>query len=313
MRGIMRPVHDPNQRAQTEHGSCSFAPVLLPAHEALVIHPYRTGGASFAISSFGATVGVHLCDAALLDSVLDRLPPGWVPSDLCLTDCDFAVEEVEEDGTSCHDDSHMLFEGEVLVRRPTTVTNVLDVLASRIEDRVAELAHPELFIHAGVVIWRGKAILLPAASYEGKSTLVAALVEAGAEYFSDEYAVLDHAGRVHPFPRKLSLRSGPLGADNRGGATQLAFSAAYRDGAPVGLVAFLTFESGAEWQTEVLSSGNALMELCAHTVAIRRRPEEALAILSKVVTQAEAVKGVRGEARQASSAMLGLADRLILR
>ena len=38
-----------------------------------------------------------------------------------------------------------------------------------------------------------------------------ALLRAGATYYSDEYALLDESGRVHPFARKLSLRQ-PDGA-----------------------------------------------------------------------------------------------------
>src|ERR671929_229610 len=60
--------------------------------------------------------------------------------------------------------------------------------------------------HAGVVGWQGRAILIPGRSFSGKSTLVAALVRAGATYYSDEFAVLDERGRVHPFPKKLSMR-----------------------------------------------------------------------------------------------------------
>jgi len=57
-----------------------------------------------------------------------------------------------------------------------------------------------------VVAWRGRAILLPGRSYVGKSTLVMELVRAGAVYYSDEYAVLDARGRVHPFAQPVALR-----------------------------------------------------------------------------------------------------------
>jgi hypothetical protein len=50
------------------------------------------------------------------------------------------------------------------------------------------------------------AIVLPGRSFAGKTTLTAALLRRGAEYYSDEYAVLDHGGRVHPFARPLRVR-----------------------------------------------------------------------------------------------------------
>ena len=71
---------------------------------------------------------------------------------------------------------------------------------------VAEFAPKNVFIHAGSVGWRGRAIILPGNSHFGKTTLVAELARSGAEYYSDEYAIIDEAGLVHPFARKLTMR-----------------------------------------------------------------------------------------------------------
>ena len=59
-------------------------------------------------------------------------------------------------------------------------------------------------MHAGAVAWRDRGIVIPGRSHSGKTTLVRALVEA-ARYYSDEFAVLDPQGRLHPYP--LPLRS----------------------------------------------------------------------------------------------------------
>ena len=72
--------------------------------------------------------------------------------------------------------------------------------------RVAENASDRVFVHAGVVGWNGRAVLIPATSFKGKPTLVAELIRSGAADYSDEYALLDSSGFVHPFPRNLSLR-----------------------------------------------------------------------------------------------------------
>ena len=61
-------------------------------------------------------------------------------------------------------------------------------------------------VHAGVVADGDRAIVMPGVSFSGKTTLVRALVEAGAVYYSDEYAMFDEAGRVHPYARQLSFR-----------------------------------------------------------------------------------------------------------
>jgi hypothetical protein len=62
-------------------------------------------------------------------------------------------------------------------------------------------------VHSGAVLCGGRALLLPGKTHSGKSSLVAELLRRGATYFSDEYALIDAEGRVHPYPRPLLLRN----------------------------------------------------------------------------------------------------------
>ena len=61
-------------------------------------------------------------------------------------------------------------------------------------------------VHAGEAAVGGKAILLPGRGFAGKTTLTLALAAAGAEFLSDEIAVIDDRGLVHPYPRPVGLR-----------------------------------------------------------------------------------------------------------
>lgn len=62
-----------------------------------------------------------------------------------------------------------------------------------------------LVLHAaGVAVGRA-AVLLPASSGHGKSTLAAALLAAGAAYLSDEAVGVTAAGDLVPYPKPLSL------------------------------------------------------------------------------------------------------------
>ena len=70
-----------------------------------------------------------------------------------------------------------------------------DALEVDARHTVAVLSPQRVFIHAGVVGWSVHAIVMPGRTFTGESTLVEALVRRGAEYFSDEYAVLDRKGR----------------------------------------------------------------------------------------------------------------------
>jgi len=76
----------------------------------------------------------------------------------------------------------------------------VSLLTGRVSRYIALWARRRVFVHAGVVAWQGRAVLIPGRTLSGKSWLVRALVRAGAEYYSDEFAVLDARGRVHPYP-----------------------------------------------------------------------------------------------------------------
>jgi hypothetical protein len=170
---------------------------------------------------------------------------------------------------------------------------------------VAEFACDRIFVHAGVVGWRGQAILLPGTSYSGKTTLVAELLRAGADYYSDEYAVLDARGRVHPYPKPLSVRE----AGKQGRQTDYPvekFGGRTGVGAlDVGLVLLSVYEAGARWRPRPVSPGRAVLALLAHTVAARSRPAAALAALYGAVSGAMVLRGRRGEAHEVVGATTG--------
>jgi len=129
----------------------------------------------------------------------------------------------------------------------------------------------------------------------GKTTLVKALVEAGATYYSDEFAVLDKQGRVHPYPLPLSLR-GENGqsacktpVETLGGQTGV-------EPLPVGLVIVTEYQLEARWRPRKLTPGQALLALMDNTVAARRNPAYSMPILRQVVMGAKVIHSQRGEA-----------------
>jgi HprK-related kinase A len=69
-----------------------------------------------------------------------------------------------------------------------------------------------LLLHAASVERNGRAILMTGDSGAGKSTLGALLGERGWRFMGDEFALLDlEDGRLHPFPRAVSLKNESLG------------------------------------------------------------------------------------------------------
>jgi len=183
----------------------------------------------------------------------------------------------------------------------------LRILESHLERAVAEIAPRRLFVHAGVVGYRGRAILVPGGSRSGKTRLVAALLEAGAEYYSDEYAVIDGAGRVHAFARPLDLEE-PGGVRRKVQARELGAAVGSRP-LPLGLIAVTRYEPGARFRPVAESPGRTVLDLIAHTVMVRKRVRATLATLESLVPAAARLKGVRGEAREAVPRLLAAVDR----
>jgi hypothetical protein len=182
---------------------------------------------------------------------------------------------------------------------------VLAILESEIRQSVAAAARGRVFVHAGVVGWKGNALVIPGRSRSGKTTLVAALVKAGATYYSDEFAVLDFAGRVYPFSKPLSIR-GPGGCDVHA-RKQSAEELGGRSGEaalPVALVALTSYRRGADWRPVRMSPGQAVLGMLAHTVPARLRPEASLVALERAVARAVVLQGERGEAAEAARVLL---------
>jgi|DewCreStandDraft_1066081.scaffolds.fasta_scaffold00108_28 hypothetical protein len=81
---------------------------------------------------------------------------------------------------------------------------------------VAHLSGRAYLLHAAAVVRNGGALLLPARSGGGKSTLAVALALHGYGYLTDEVAVVDRRTlRLWPFAKSVALRSGGMQALTR--------------------------------------------------------------------------------------------------
>ena len=185
--------------------------------------------------------------------------------------------------------------------------NFFKYLNSSLRLEVAEYAKDSVFVHAGVVGWKDRAIVVPGASFSGKSTLTAELVKIGATYFSDEYAVFEPNGFVGPFPRYLSLRYFGASRESAVPVEKLGGEEG-KNPIPVGMVLFTEFSKGAAWQPEYLGTGSGIMEMIPHTLTIRRDPAFSLKVLDLVVRRAIIVKSPRGDAKKFAKFLLEFFD-----
>jgi hypothetical protein len=159
-------------------------------------------------------------------------------------------------------------------------------------------------VHAGAVLLGGRALLLPGATHAGKSSLVAELLRNGATYFSDEYALLDSEGCVHPYPRPLLLRNGcpdvlPVLADECNASTG--------DGpAPIGWILFLEYQPDSTWSVAAVPQGEAVLALLRNTPHAWADSPDLVGVFRRAVAGAGCYAGRRGDAVDAAAQILQL-------
>jgi hypothetical protein len=256
-----------------------------------------------ALTAYGVRVGLRADDPRALGSIAERLPPGWRPSASTQVARLYSLIAGRADRAGGVRRFHLLYAGAELIARSLDRDVVLERFESDLQLYVAERAPRRVFVHAGVVGWKGRAVVIPGRSLSGKTTLVAELVRAGADYYSDEYAVIDRGGRVHPYARPLAVReSGGLKQTRR--PVEEFGGRAGEESLPVGLVVVSRYESGASWRPRRLTAGGCVLELLSNTVPARRSPARVLSVLTRASAGVLTFAGPRGEAAVAARAIL---------
>ena len=267
-------------------------------------------GMSF--TAYGLRVGVRASAPGTMDRLRPLLPPGWKPAGSPEVERLYSLIVGGEGPRPNVRRFNLLYVDATRMARSMDLDAVLSNLESDLQLYIAERARRRLFVHAGVVGWHGQAIVIPGQSMSGKTSLVAALVRAGATYYSDEYAVLDARGRVHPYPTPLSIRERPDARAKKCPPEALGG----RPGVgplPVGSVSVTKYRQGARWRPRQLPPGRALLELLAHTVPVLRRPRAAITQAAKsgirhAGSQGRARRG-RGDGRGFVEPTTGARDR----
>lgn len=179
-------------------------------------------------------------------------------------------------------------------------------LEAQLQEQVAVRSPDKVYVHAGVVGFGDRAIVIPGESHSGKTTLVAALVRAGASYLSDEYAVLDEQGLVYPFAKLLSIRDDD--GETHLHAVESLGGQVRASPLPIALVVMPRYRAGVVWQPTALSQGDAMLAVMRHTVQARERPASTLAALKAALDGTIAVQGERGEAAECATALLAILE-----
>ena len=254
----------------------------------------KTAPHQIPFEAFGLELRFCTNSPELLAQVQSMLPPGWRRRPR-------SAKQARVGLLAEGDDVYSIYHDSVCTHDAPGREYALMVLETQLSTHIARESSGFVAVHAGVVADGDRAIVMPGLSFSGKTTLVRALVEAGAVYYSDEYAMLDEAGRVHPYARPLSFRP-PEGRPVDLRAEELG-GVAGTEPLPVGMVIVTRYRPGGEWRPRQLSAGAGVLATLEHTIPAEERPEQAMRVLRR------AIDGARRPRRRARARRMQLAGR----
>jgi hypothetical protein len=253
------------------------------------------------VTAFGLRIRLDAQNGAqeVVGRVLGQLPPFARTRSRAESDRSYTITVHRHDDVSPR--YYRIEVGDRLFAMAGTADEAASLIATDLQTYFATAAPGVAFVHAGVVAIGGRGLMVPGSSLSGKSTLVAALLRAGATYLSDECAVIGPDGRVAPYARPLVLRT-----DGRQVRTNPSQFGAHAAEAPVRVDAllFTQFTAGGAFSPERLSSADAILRLLAHCPGAQVRPVETLARLRMLTNTASAWATPRGDADETARALV---------
>ncbi len=257
----------------------------------------------FCFKAFGVTVGVRVSQSSAISRIQAQLPPTWSLLETEKVDRLYSFIVHTQPSSPGIRRFHLLYGNSQNLARIEDDERLFDAFETDLNLHIATTARTRFFVHAGVVGWQGKAIVIPGRSYTGKTTLVKEFLRQGATYYSDEFAVFDLNGCVHPFAKPLGVRQDATQKQTRVSANSLGCAVGVKPLQP-GLILFTRYEESARWLPKPLSRGRAVLSLLGNAFSVRENPEAALTFAEKAVRHARILAGVRGGAEEVVSTIL---------
>jgi hypothetical protein len=201
-------------------------------------------------------------------------------------------------------------------QRPGLLEDLFNHCVWYINALVPKRAGDFLFLHAGAVVRNGSAVLLPAERDTGKSTTVAALLDGGYDYLSDELGAIDPiTGRAYPFPKNLSFADDSLAffpelaarlGDRSGDGPRLyqrtvrpeELGARVAGPSPVGAVVFLENDHEGPARLMPIAKAAAVKDMAANAFNLYRYEERGVVLLSRIAEEAKAFRLAGGTPRE---------------
>jgi hypothetical protein len=260
------------------------------------------GSNEIAFEAYGVRLALSADRPEILERMRDFLPPGSQPCSPASVERRFSLT-LEDNGTYA-----LTRDGKRLAGTGGLQLDLaLELFDSQLRIYLGRTAPDAIFIHAGAVAHRGRAIVMPSASFGGKTTLVEALVKAGAVYYSDEFAVIDREGLVHPYAKPLSVRDG--GWEQTHHDVESLGWVAGDEPVLLGMIVITTYRPGAKWNPKRLSAGAGAMALLANAVPAQERPQEVLQATSRAAKDSIVIESNRDEADAIAPQLLAELER----
>jgi hypothetical protein len=243
----------------------------------------------------GATVTLEVPNRIVdqVEAAFGHLAPGRVAAESAVR-----YRQVERDGGT-----HIVRADRLRPPVDADIGQTADDLIDDLHLTIALHSTDGVFVHAGVVGWRGAAIIVPGRSMTGKSTLVTALVKAGASYLSDEYAIIRPDGTVAPYPRPIQLRTADGGREV---VDPESIGRVESGPLPPGLLLVTRFDESEPFDPVPMPQSAAALALFDNTVTARRRPNEALRATARVSRTAHAFESARPDAPSVADTIFDL-------
>ncbi len=187
-----------------------------------------------------------------------------------------------------------------------TAPSMMPFLIRVLDDAVIRNLRGFYAVHAGTVVWNGRAILLPGMSHAGKSSLVAELLRRGATYYSEEYAMIESIGQLHPYPRPVLVRPGRAFQEPvLPGQWQAPVG---RGPVTAGWIFLVEYRAGGSWKVEPMEQSAAVFALLKNTPHVLAESHEMMSYFHRAVLGVKAFSGERSEAGEAAERILELVD-----
>jgi len=257
---------------------------------------YRlVGAAGICFRAHGVSVGVRVNELGTLELLRACLPPGSRREEIGRVPRLYSFYLNRGPQRKGIRRFHTLFGDHQILYRSENELDLYEEFEKDVDSFVAQTSTTRFFVHAGVVGWSGKAIVIPGRSFTGKTTLVTEFLRVGATYYSDEFAVFDKNGYVHPFDRPLGVRLDSTGRQTKRTAHEFA-SRVGKEPLPLGLMIVTRYKKSASWRPQSTSFGRGVLHLLGNSLSARANPTHALSVLTRTNEGARILRGVRGEA-----------------